>query len=314
MNVKGTTQTLSPNQTASPTVLVKSVESPPMLVFYIPLFTALATLSLLVVALSSGWLGKGAHVGSRFGEVSRPGLIKQPVNTYSSLGFVFTGLFIGWRLKRAAARQTPDVPSQKTLFHVFFASVVVCVGPGSMAMHATETTLGGRLDLLSMYLVAAFLFVYAVWRFFRLPCIGFFFLFGLVVAICFDVQDLHYSMPLMHNFGEFIFGLLIALGALFEGLNCFIRKLGQDFKWAAFSLGLLLFAFLIWNLSLHQTPSRSLMQGHAVWHLLCAVAAYLLFKFYASERCRVGLEVAPKVGSQAKPDRLLSTLLPLASQ
>ena len=77
-----------------------------------------------------------------------------------------------------------------------------------------------------------------------------------------------------------MFCLLIAVGAL----NCFIRKLDLDFRWAALSLGLLLLAYLIWNLSLSQTPSRSLLQGHALWHLLCAVAAYCLFRYYVSER------------------------------
>ncbi len=44
-------------------------------------------------------------------------------------------------------------------------------------------------------------------------------------------------------------------------------------------------AFVIWNLA--QGPwcdPTSWLQGHAAWHLLCAVAAYLLFRLYASER------------------------------
>jgi hypothetical protein len=153
-----------------------------------------------------------------------------------------------------------------------------------MAMHATETPLGGCLDLLSMYMVSAFLTAYAVWRYFRWHRIWFLLLFGLVVALCFYVQDLHYSMPLMSNFGDFVFGLFIAVGALFETFNKFVRKSDQDFKWGALSLALLLIAFLIWNLSLDLAPSRSLLQGHAIWHLLCAVAAYCLFKYYASEK------------------------------
>ena len=44
-------------------------------------------------------------------------------------------------------------------------------------------------------------------------------------------------------------------------------------------------AFVIWNLA--QGPwcdPTSWLQGHAAWHLLCALAAYLLFRLYASER------------------------------
>ncbi len=305
MNAREGSQTLSPGQIASAAVLLTRAGPSSKVVFYFPLFTALTTLTLLMIAVTSGWLGKGAHVGSRFGETSRAGIIKQPVNTFSSLGFVFTGLCMGWRLKRGAARQKPKPLAQKIFFNSFFASLVVCVGPGSMAMHATETRLGGRLDLLSMYMVAAFLTVYGLWRFFRLGRIWFLPLFGLVVALCFRAQDLHYSMPLIRNFDDFIFGLLILVGAVFEALNFYVRKLDQDFKWAALSLGLLLIAFLIWNLSLQQAPSRSVLQGHAIWHLLCAVAAYCLFKYYASERSRLSPEAVGQAKDQAMHERLL---------
>ncbi len=293
MSVQGTIETLTSSQPATATALPIMVQPVSKRVFYIPLVTALTTLTLLVLAVSSGWLGKGAHVGSRFGEASRAGLIKQPVNTYSSLGFVFTGLLIAWRPRRGAAGQNGNALTHWTFFHPFFASLVVCLGPGSMAMHATETRWGGRLDLLTMYMVAAFLTAYAVWRFFRWRRLWFLLLFGLVVALCFYSQDLHCSIPLMGNFGDFVFGFFIAVGALFEAFNLFIRKLDQDFKWGALSLGLLLIAFLIWNLSLPLSPSRSLLQGHAIWHLLCAVSAYCLFKYYVSEKpCRLSPALA----------------------
>ena len=44
-------------------------------------------------------------------------------------------------------------------------------------------------------------------------------------------------------------------------------------------------AFAIWNASQHGLcDPRSLLQGHAVWHLLGAASAYLLFRLWASER------------------------------
>jgi hypothetical protein len=161
-----------------------------------------------------------------------------------------------------------------------------------MAMHATETRLGGNLDLLTMYQVAAFLTAYAVKRFFQLSRPWFLLLFGTVVLLCLYVKDLPYSIPLVGNCGDFIFGLFICVGALFEALNSFVRRLNHDWKWCALSLGVLLLAFLVWNLSLDKTPSYSLFQGHAVWHLLCALAAYYLFRYYESEKShRVTVEV-----------------------
>ena len=47
----------------------------------------------------------------------------------------------------------------------------------------------------------------------------------------------------------------------------------------------MLVAFAIWNASQHGLcDPQSLLQGHAVWHLLGAVSAYLLFRLWASER------------------------------
>ena len=47
------------------------------------------------------------------------------------------------------------------------ACLVVLLGPGSAAMHATQSALGGHLDMLSMYLVAAFAAAYATMRWLR---------------------------------------------------------------------------------------------------------------------------------------------------
>ena len=47
----------------------------------------------------------------------------------------------------------------------------------------------------------------------------------------------------------------------------------------------MLVAFTIWLLSnAGWCDPDSLLQGHAAWHLLCAVSAYWLYRLYASER------------------------------
>ena len=60
----------------------------------------------------------------------------------------------------------------------------------------------------------------------------------------------------------------------------------RDDRWGYWAVGALLAAFGIWLLS-HDggllCDPHSLLQGHAVWHLLCGVAAYCLSRLYASE-------------------------------
>jgi len=53
---------------------------------------------------------------------------------------------------------------------------------------------------------------------------------------------------------------------------------------AAVSLASILVAFAIWNASkAWLCQPHSLVQGHAIWHLLGAVSAYFLYRYYASE-------------------------------
>ena len=50
------------------------------------------------------------------------------------------------------------------------------------------------------------------------------------------------------------------------------------------SLAAILTAFVIWNATrTWLCDPYSLIQGHAIWHLLDAVSAYLLYRYYASE-------------------------------
>ncbi len=253
------------------------------LVFYFPLFTSFVTLTLLALAISSGWFGPATREGTQYGEASRPGLIKQPINTYSNLGFVVIGLFIGWSLMREVARDKSKPLAEKAIFSSFFATLLVCVGPGSAALHATESRIGGDLDLLSMYFIAAFLIAYALKRLLGLGRIGFSLLFAGVVFLCFEVRDLRCSLPLMSNVGQFVFGFFVASSAVVEALNLVVRRLELDVKWVVLTLTFLTMAFAIWELSVHHAPSRSLVQGHALWHLLCAVSGYCMFRYYISE-------------------------------
>jgi hypothetical protein len=163
------------------------------------------------------------------------------------------------------------------------AVVVTLLGPASMAMHATESALGGRLDMLSMYLIAGFATSYAVMRLvgggiaLAAP------LFVGLVVLCEAVATLG-SVPVVGHAGNAIFALLLITTA---GIELRLRsRRERDDRWGYWAVGALLAAFGIWLLS-HDggilCDPHSLLQGHAVWHLLCAVAAYCLYRLYASE-------------------------------
>ncbi|MEP6663038.1 MAG: hypothetical protein ABJC04_05170, partial [Verrucomicrobiota bacterium] len=54
-------------------------------------------------------------------------------------------------------------------------------------------------------------------------------------------------------------------------------------------------ALVFWNLWQTKSPlcdPHSLMQGHAVWHLLDALSLFFLFRFYVSEHRAGSADVA----------------------
>jgi hypothetical protein len=74
--------------------------------------------------------------------------VKQPANSFSNLGFVVAGLLIGQQAGDAS-RLGDTLPRFRWLA-TGYACVVVLLGPASAAMHATQSSLGGRLDITSM--------------------------------------------------------------------------------------------------------------------------------------------------------------------
>ncbi len=87
----------------------------------------------MYLAARGGWLGTDVGRGDGFCEAARSGWLKQPANALSNLGFVVAGLAIGWRAG------LPEGRLARPGLAPAFAVVVVLLGPGSMAMHATQT-------------------------------------------------------------------------------------------------------------------------------------------------------------------------------
>ena len=58
--------------------------------------TAVLSLALVVAAARWGWLGPDVGRGSGFCEAATTGWVRQPVNTWSNLGFVVAGLAVAW--------------------------------------------------------------------------------------------------------------------------------------------------------------------------------------------------------------------------
>lgn len=241
---------------------------------------AVGSIGLLALGVWLGWLGPDVGRGGDFCEAARPGAVRQPANAFSNAGFVAAGLVVAWHAGRPSALGAVLTGRLATAY----ACVVVLLGPASAAMHATQTALGGHLDLLSMYLVASFAAAYALTRVARRGPAFFALLFLGLVLVCELVGLYPREVPVVVFAGNVAFAVLLATAITLEVRLARRGRTRTDLRWGGAALLVMLVAFAIWNASQHGLcDPDSLLQGHAVWHLLGAVSAYLLFRLWASE-------------------------------
>jgi hypothetical protein len=254
-------------------------------IFRIALITAIISFAVFIVAIINGWFGETGTAGADFCEAEHEGLIKQPANTWSNFAFIAAGLLTARQLASGKFQANNNSMTRNIFYATFFSCIIVLLGPGSMAMHATQTRAGGFFDMLSMYLIASFMTAYSFQRFFNLKPVHFTIIFVTVLSTCIyaNFSDTHF---IFEYFGNTAFAFYISLSILFELLNAFIKKMQHKKAWGFSALAFLLTAFTIWNLSLDDSPfcdPSSIIQGHAIWHILDAAAAYCLFRHYVSE-------------------------------
>jgi dihydroceramidase len=211
-----------------------------------------------------------------FCEMPRIGaLILQPADTWSAYGYVLAG-FLMIVLARGQAWDTAFPRTAAAIFGI----TAIMVGIGSVLLHATLTLWGQFFDVLGMYLVGSFLLVRAVARWRSIPDnIAILLYVGLCVALT-------AVLIVEPEVRRWLFAVVLILAILVELV--FARPLRNGALVRFYLLGILAkaVAFTIWILDQRGTlcAPHSIVQGHAIWHLLGAVSIWLSFSYYRSER------------------------------
>ena len=191
-------------------------------------------------------------------------MIRQPADTWSNLAYVAVGLWIWW-----AGRRTKD-----SRFATGYGALVALLGLASFFFHASLTWAGETLDVLGMYLVVGYLALHGLRLRGRLPGP-----FGPWLGALAAVSTATLVSDGGHSLRRPLFGGL-ALGLLVVELLPSPRP--RDRRRLLGALALFLAAYGIWTLDQLKIvwSPESWLQGHAVWHLLCAASLGMLFVYH----------------------------------
>ncbi|MGV8896322.1 MAG: ceramidase domain-containing protein [Rhodoglobus sp.] len=196
----------------------------------------------------------------------------QFANSVSSLGFVFLGF---WTL--VAARR-PAIRTPERRLTPIFGVVLIFIGASSFIYHSTLSFFGQFLDIFSMYTFGILLALGALYRSGRLGGRTALVLFVLLSASMAVVQ---YLVP---DARRVLFAALLLPGIVLE-LTPYVTghsPRSRHVRFIYLGVAAMVVAFVIW--SLDQTTSfcssQSPIQGHAIWHLLGAVAAVMIVAHY----------------------------------
>ena len=194
--------------------------------------------------------------------------IVKPAETWSNIGFIIAGILI----LRACKREGTD--HLKTM-----GQVGIFLGIGSGLFHATGTFWGEYLDVGAMILFTTVAFAYNLRRWLRLTEKQTLLIYWGVVATCLSL------MLIVRAIGIPLFGLLFSLGVLLELRLYFLRPMERpNYRYFKALAATFLVCWGVWWLDILKivcNPDNHWFNGHAFWHLGCALCLYFVYRFYA---------------------------------
>jgi hypothetical protein len=218
-----------------------------------------------------------------FCERVRPGVICQPINTWSNLGFVSAGLVAlatavhDFTLVPSRTRANPMLAHW--IYPVTYGTAAILIGLGSMVYHSSLAFFGQVIDVLAMYLLTSFMVVYNLSRLRRMRA-GVFVGVYLLANVVSGYASIRW--PVLRRY---IFVLLL-LGVL--ATEVLVRRVrhprGEDGYFAG-ALASLVLACTAWVLDITRAVCApdSWLQAHALWHVFMAAAIGCVYFYYRSE-------------------------------
>jgi len=160
-----------------------------------------------------------------------------------------------------------------------YGYALVLIGLGSGFYHASLTFVGQLMDVSGMYVLITFALLYGLARIYRTGRVQFIATYAGTNILLFFVQA---TVP---GVRRYVFAVLVIGVLAVEIYRHRKSPMPIESKWLWRAAGTMAVGFTIWVLDITKTVCApySLVQGHAIWHLLGALAAFCLYRYYQSE-------------------------------
>jgi hypothetical protein len=233
----------------------------------------------------AGWRPATCMPDACFCERVRDGVIRQPVNTWSNLAFFLSGLavvVIGGLDRLVGSRSDRLNPMRAHFVYPAVLGVATAlIGLGSVIYHSSMTFIGQSMDVISIYLLLGFMLVYNLSRV-RARGMRSGVFVGVYVFLNGVLALMAVRWPVSRRY---IFVALILAILVTEAVIRRTRRpvMSQPLFYAA--LGSLALACFAWILDVTRVICwpDSWFQAHAMWHVLTAAAAGLVYLYFRSE-------------------------------
>lgn len=220
-----------------------------------------------------------------FCERVQAGVIRQPVNTWSNLGFILVGV-----MALATAVHDFTLTPRKTcvnlmrthwIYPVVYGVAAILIGIGSMVYHSSLTFFGQVIDIIAMYLLTSFMMLYNVSRMYRMKgdvFVGYYVLSNVALGYA------SIRWPVLRRY---IFAVLLLAVLVSEVVVRRKRQFRGNVSYFAAALVSLALACASWILDITRVICLpdSWLQVHALWHVFMAAAIGCVYFYYRSEFC-----------------------------
>ncbi|MDB5225948.1 MAG: hypothetical protein JWN78_141 [Bacteroidota bacterium] len=220
--------------------------------------------------------------------------IRQPVNTWSNLAFLFFGIAILQQslksesnIEGASGNKESNYLKRQRLIGICYGILLCILFTGSFMFHASLTVFFGITDMIGTYGIPLFLGMIAITRILvyhkilkektaAILCVTITFALGFSLAIRWII-----FINMIVTFASLLSIAAIAAAYLFLRKDLQFNK-----KLFALIFAVILTACTLWILDHNNICCYpySNIQGHSFWHVLNASAAYLMYEYFYSEK------------------------------